>query len=174
MNNKINRGLFVAVVCQGLILVGMYALAALPLWTGTEVKIKTLPVDPRSMFRGNYAQLRYEISQLKTELFPDGTELRNGEVVYVALKPGEDNAYEYASVTLDKPDAGIFLRGRIQNRLYEDNANYFRINYGIEAFFAPKENALALEHNLREGGLAFLMVSDSGKARLKAIAEPKS
>ena len=42
--------LSVSVVVQISILVGMVVLAALPLWTGNEVRIKTIPVDPRSMF----------------------------------------------------------------------------------------------------------------------------
>jgi uncharacterized membrane-anchored protein len=169
MNKKLVAALCAAIAFQLLVLTGMYVSAALPLWTGTEIKIKTIPVDPRSMFRGNYARLRYEISQLDTELFPDSSELRNGEVVFVTLKQGDKELYEYAAVTLDKPDSGIFLRGRIENRHYEEKVKYFRIKYGIEAFFAAKEKALQLESDLRAGGIAVLMVSRGGKARLKDV-----
>ncbi len=41
--------------------------------------------------------------------------------------------------------------------------------YGIEAFFAPKEKALKLEEDLRDGGVTVLMVSAGGKARIKAV-----
>lgn len=169
MNKKLVTALVAAIVFQFLVLTGMYVSAALPLWTGTEIKIKTIPVDPRSMFRGNYARLRYDISQIDAEKFSDNRELRNGEVVYVALQLAEDGLYQYADVSLDKPDSGIFLRGRIENRRYEENASYFRIKYGIEAFFAPKEKALLLETDLRDSGIAVLMVSGGGKARLKDV-----
>ena len=149
----------------------MYILAALPLWTGKEISVKVIPVDPRSMFRGNYARLNYGISRIETSHFPHHEELRNGEVVYVGLKPDADGIYEYADVNLKKPSTGIFIRGRIQNRQWEEKVNYFRINYGIEAFFAPKEQALELERQLRDGGVALLMVSDDGKARLKDIVK---
>ena len=40
---------------------------------------------------------------------------------------------------------------------------------GIEAFFAPKEKALKLEKDLRNGGTAILMVARSGNAALKDV-----
>lgn len=167
MNRKILYGLSVAVVFQLLVLTGMYASAALPLWTGSEVKIKTLPVDPRSMFRGNYARLNYDISRIERHYFSNNEELRNGEVVYVVLKAGEDGLYQFSGAQLDKPESGTFLRGRIQNRRY--NLGNLQIRYGIEAFFAPKADALQLEADLRNGGIAVLMVARSGKARLKDV-----
>jgi len=169
MNRKLTASLVVAILFQVLVLSGMYVSAALPLWTGTEVRIKTIPVDPRSLFRGQYARLRYEISQLDAELFPDQAELRNGEVVYVLLKPGDDGLYQFSQVSLTRPERGLFLRGRIEQRHYQQQAHYFRVKYGIEAFFAPKEKALQLEHDLRTGGVAVLMVAGNGKARLKTV-----
>lgn len=172
MNRKIVIALVAAVVFQFLVLVGMVATAQLPLWTGTEIRVKTVPVDPRSLFRGNYARLRYEISQLPVSEFPD-KDLRNGEVVYVVLRLGKSGLYEFDRVTLDKPESGVFLRGRISGRWYEDGSTSNRIKYGIEAYFAPKEKALGLESDLRDGGVAVLMVSESGRARLKdVIAHP--
>jgi len=173
MNKKLLVGLSVAVLLQFLILTGMYVKAALPLWTGQEIRIKTIPVDPRSLFRGNYAQLRYDISEIKTNHFPDTENLRNGEVVYTVLKATNNNQYEFSGISLTQPDSGVFLRGRIENRWYEERARYFRIKYGIEAFFAPKQKALALEKQLQNGGIAILMVSASGKARLKAVIGEK-
>jgi len=171
MNKKLLFSLSLAIFFQFLILIGMYVSAALPLWTGQEIRLKTIPVDPRSLFRGNYAQLQYKISQIETKHFPDSKNLRNGEVVYIILKPGKNELYEFARVSLDRPQEGIFLRARIENRWYEEKADYFRLKFGIEAFFAPKDKALELENKLRENGIAVLMVSSSGKARIKGIIE---
>ncbi|MCE2542976.1 MAG: GDYXXLXY domain-containing protein [Acidobacteria bacterium] len=63
-----------------------------------------------------------------------------------------------------RPFDGIFLRGRIVR-----NSRPLRIDFGIEAFFAPKERALKLERELRDGGTAILMVSESGQAALKDV-----
>lgn len=169
MNRKLVVALLAAIIFQFLVLTGMYVSAALPLWTGTEVRIKTVPVDPRSLFRGNYARLNYGISRIESGEFPDNKNLRNGEVVFVSLALGEDGLYQYSKASLDKPDGGIFLRGRIENHRFRADVTKFHIKYGIEAFFAPKEKALQLERDLSDGGIAVLMVADSGKARLKDV-----
>lgn len=167
MKNKIGTGLLVAICFQFLVLSGMYVGAAIPLWTGSEIKVKTIPVDPRSMFRGNYAQLRYEFSRIKSTHFPDDVSLRTGEIVYILLKPGGDGLHEFSEVSLLKPSSGVYLRGRVKNGRYR--SDIYRIKYGIEAFFAPKKDALALEKDLRDGGIAVLMVSNNGTARIKTV-----
>ena len=157
-------GLGAAIVLQFLVLSGMLVKAAMPLWTGTEIRVKTVPVDPRSMFRGNYAQLNYEFGRLPNSALRDVKNLRIGEIVYVRLKRSEDGLYSFADASLDKPAEGIFLRGRIL-----DNQPPYRVKYGIEAFFAPKKKALKLEQELRNGGVAVLMITDSGRVALNDV-----
>jgi uncharacterized membrane-anchored protein len=179
----IRAGLVVAVVLQLCILSGMVVKAAMPLWNGTEIRVKTVPVDPRSLFRGNYARLNYDFTSLpegvfggsneigagSENIFGPNHELRIGEVVYTSLQPGTDGLYEYAGASLEPPQEGIFLRGRITGFYPE-----IRVNYGIDAFFAPKEKALQLEKDLRDGGVAVLMVTSDGHVALKdVIGQPK-
>ena len=164
MNKKIAFGLILAIVFQFVVLTGMVVSAVMPLLTGNEIKIKTIPVDPRSMFRGNYAQLGYDFSRLDALKFKDLENLRSGEVVYVMLKPGSDGLHEFDRVQIKKPTNGVFLRGRLENR-YQT----LQVKCGIEAFFAPPKKAIKLETDLRDGGVAVLMVSDGGRARLMDI-----
>lgn len=164
MKKKIGVALILALGFQCIVLTGMVVSSALPLWTGKQIRVKTVPVDPRSLFRGNYARLAYPFSRVDAEKMPDKNDLRNGEIVYVLLKPGKDDLHEFDRVVLEKPAHGLFLRGRVQSR-----HQTVRIRYGIEAFFAPKEKALQLEKDLQTEGIAVLMVSKSGKARLKAV-----
>lgn len=166
MKNKMLKGLVAAIVFQFLVLTGMYVKAALPLWFGTEIKVNTVPVDPRSLFRGNYARLRYEFSQIEKSQFSDSEKLREGEIVFISLKPGEKGIYKFSSASLIKPENGIFLQGRVEHSRWGSTV---RIKYGIEAFFAPKIKALELERKMRNGGIAVLMVSSDGKARLKNV-----
>jgi uncharacterized membrane-anchored protein len=156
--------LAVVILAQVCILGGMVALAAKPLYTGQEVRVATLPIDPRSLFRGNYARLDYEFSSLPESALEEHGRLRNGEPLYVTLTLGDDGLYEYDSVSLQKPEAGVFIRGRLQNRYGRK-----RVKYGIEAWFAPKEEALRLERELRDSAVAVLMIDSSGKAALKEI-----
>lgn len=161
---KILTALIVTVVAQVFILVGMVALAAKPLWTGQEIRVATRPIDPRSLFRGNYARLNYDFSVLPESAFGENSGWRRGEPVYVTLQPGENGLYEYASASWQKPDNGVFLKGRLQNTYGSK-----RVKYGLEAWFAPKEDALRLEDELRDGAVAVLMIDGSGKAALKEI-----
>ena len=168
IRSKLAAGLVAAIAFQLVVLVGMVVNAALPLWTGTEIRVRTVPVDPRSMFRGNYARLGYEFATLPEGALRRVEGLRPGEVVYVSLEPGDDDEYGFTGASLEPPAEGVFLRGR----LVTVTAPY-RVRFGIEAFFAPKEKALALEKGLRNGGIAVLMVAASGRAALKdVVPEP--
>ncbi len=170
MKKRLVTGLILAILLQFVVLTGMYVNAALPMWTGSEIRVKTIPVDPRSMFRGNYARLSYEFSRLQRQRFPENSLLRNGEVVYVVLQPDADGVYAMSRVSLEKPRGELFLRGRISSRYnMMRGVGSFQVKYGIEAFFAPKQKALQLEQALRNGGVAVLMLSSGGKARIKAV-----
>lgn len=158
-------GLVIMVAFQAMVLTGEYLGAVYPLWTGREVRLKVVPVDPRSMFRGNYARLRYGISTIEKDAL-DARKTRVGEVVYVKLKPGMDGVYEFDGASLDKPEKGIYLKGRVRSPSW---SNTYDVLYGLEAYFAPKEKALALEKELRRGGLAIVMVAGNGKAALKDV-----
>ena len=160
-------GLVLTTFLQVSVLAGEYLNAVYPIWFGQEVKLKTIPVDPRSLFRGNYAMLNYEISNVPmSELQAQGG-IRSGERVYVTLKPGEAGLYEADEVSLTEPGSGLFIRGRLRPHRWD--AEQANVLYGIEAFFAPKEQALALEDELRDGGVAVVMIAANGKATLQDV-----
>lgn len=169
-SRKLTIALIAAVLLQLVILIGMQVSAALPLWTGTEVRVSTVPVDPRSLFRGNYARLAYEFSR-----FPAGSldeafssqDIRAGERVYVTLTADAAGIYHPTSVSFTEPAQGLFLSGRVAYR--HRQGDDLAISYGIEALFAPKEEALTLERQLRDDAVAVLMVSDSGQARIQRV-----
>ncbi|WP_445361501.1 GDYXXLXY domain-containing protein [Microbulbifer sp. EKSA005] len=169
MKRRVVIGLVAAIGVQFFILLGMYIKAQMPLWTGQPVSVKTVPVDPRSLFRGNYAQLSYPFSTLDKALFKGQGRLRQGEVVYVGLEKGASGLYERASVSLEQPQGGVFILGRVAGQNFWNSSDSYRIRYGIEAYFAPKEKALDLEKQLRDGGVAELMISADGRASLKVV-----
>lgn len=163
-NRIILYGLIAAIVLQLSVLLIEYTGAMYPLWTGQEIILRTRPIDPRSLFRGNYARLNYDISLVpRSEI--SSNNVRSNEIIYVKLKENEEGIYEYDGVSPARPESGVFIRGRVRW-----DANRIRIRYGIEAFFARKEKALALERELRYGGLATVMVAGNGKATLKDVS----
>ncbi|MCA9730981.1 GDYXXLXY domain-containing protein [candidate division KSB1 bacterium] len=174
MNDKwIFKGLIAVIVFQVLVLASVYVNAFYPHVTGTEIKLRTVPVDPRSLFRGHYALLRYNLSAIpKADLDSKG-KARENEIVYVQLKPVEDGIYEYAGASFTKPDEGLFLRGRLHYPRTVEDAQKYNVIYGIEALFAPMEETQELEKQLRHGGLALVMVAANGKAALKDVIANK-
>ena len=158
-----------SVVFQFVVLTGMVGVSAMPLWTGEEIRVRTIPVDPRSLFRGNYARLRYSFHSFDVESGQDET-IKRGSVVYVSLQPAsEGDFYEYADWSKEKPDGEKFLRARVTRYWCSSDRCKMQVKYGIEAIFAAREKALTLEQELRDGGIAVLMVSKSGKARIKEV-----
>lgn len=168
MNRKIiTAGIVLVVAFQMTVLFAEYLGAVYPLWTGKEIRLKTTPVDPRSLFMGNYALLDYEISTINGKDFTSGKIPRAGEYVYVKLKPGQEGWYVFDGVDPEKPASGTFIRGRLQSG--HTSQDIQRVRYGIEAYFASKEKATALEKDLRKGGIAVVMVAGNGKAALKEV-----
>lgn len=168
MNRKIILpGLVLVTLFQVVVLATEYLGAIYPLWQGREIMLKVVPVDPRSLFRGNYAQLDYDISIIPS-VGLDAEKLRVGEIVYVRLKQGVDGLYVFDSATLEQPKKGLYIRGRLTSPgwLARDS---LQLRYGIEAWFAPKEKALTLERELRGGGVAQVMVAANGRAALKSV-----
>ena len=157
--------LLLVVMAQIGILAGEYLGAVYPLWVGKEIKLKTVPIDPRSLFRGNYTRLRYDISRVKSA--QSLRHLRKNEVVYVGLIADEQGIYKADKIHL-QPPTGVFIRGRLIHA-YPDQNKKYPVRYGIEAYFTKKDKALALEHDLQQGGIALVMVTDEGKATLKTI-----
>lgn len=165
----IMAGLSAVVLFQVFVLATEYLNAVYPLWTGQEIRLKTVPRDPRSLFRGNYARLNYDISTVPSKDIAAAERIRNHEIVYVKLKPGPDGLHVYDGASLEEPADGLFIRGRVQIPRWQSRALDYRLRYGIEAYFAPKEKALALEKKLRRGGVAKIMIAKNGKATLKEV-----
>lgn len=112
--------------CLGL--VGLYAYHASAL-RGETYMLRTVPVDPRDFFRGDYVILNYEISRVPESVQLE-EEVRYDRAVYVTLRP-DDGFWVIDSVTPDKPvtDAPVLtatLRGR-------------DLRYGnLETYFVPE------------------------------------
>jgi uncharacterized membrane-anchored protein len=170
MNRQwISRGLLAVIFLQAGVLAAEYLNSVYPLWTGREIRLQTVPIDPRSMFRGNYVRLNYKISTVSVPDSMAAKTLRHNEIVYVKLRPAENNLYEIDSVSFSQPKQGLFIRGRIRFPFATAESGTLRVSYGIEAFFVPGEKALELEKQLRNGGTAIVMLADNGKAALKDV-----
>ena len=63
MSRRRLAALVAAVLLQLAVLGGLFVYSQYPLWVGTEVRLATVPVDPRDLFRGQYVRLNYALSR---------------------------------------------------------------------------------------------------------------
>jgi uncharacterized membrane-anchored protein len=154
-------GLTLTISAQMLVLATEYLSSVWPLWFGTPVILKTAPIDPRSLFRGNYVRLNYDISNINKSLTQK--HFKRSEVGYVTLKE-EEGVFIATGLHHEKPKSGVYIRGRIA-RVGSD----YRMKYGIEAYFMPKEKALRAERSVRQGANAEVYLLGSGKAAIAKL-----
>jgi uncharacterized membrane-anchored protein len=152
---------------QLVILVGMVVFYQAVVSGGTEIVLRTVPVDPRDLLRGQYVALRYEISTVRPELVRGGAAaLRPGESVYVVLEDRGD-AWEAREVGRERPSAGTFVRGTVTG-----GGPSLSLRYGIESYFVTPERARELEASARRGMLRMRVAVDrEGHAVLRGVAE---
>jgi uncharacterized membrane-anchored protein len=135
--------LFVGLVAvQVLVVVGMAAGRESTLrQEETDVKLQTVPVDPRDLFRGDYVVLRYDISTLRTEgLRISASDVSPGATVYVALVEGPGGHW-VVSDAATVPLTDRFLRGTV-TRVSQGRLD---VEYGLEQYFVPEGEGLAVE-----------------------------
>lgn len=106
-------GLFVGL--QVFIIVGMVAKKQSVLYFGKTIILKTEPVDPHTLFRGDYARLAFSINRPEVK---DSTKppYKRGDLIYAELKEGEGE-WVLAELHKDFPlelDANhVVLRGKV-------------------------------------------------------------
>lgn len=155
-----------AVVLLTFILVGMVGIRQFTLTTGDNVLLETTPVDPRSLFRGDFVRLNYKISELPPIGFVG--DFARGDTIYVRLRQGELFA-QPASVHDKRPPAlenHVVIKGKVTGN-FRDR---IRIRYGIESFFIPEGEGLALERPEPGSKVTILVAIDRfGNAAIKAV-----
>lgn len=132
----------------------MYVLAA-----GHTVLLKTIPIDPNDVFRGDYLALNYEISTIK------GTnQFELGKQVFVVLE--KHDPYWSVSYMSDKlPELKgdqVALKGKIDYFL--DGKTH--VHYGLEQYYVPEGKGTLPPHTTPDIELA---VDRFGNATIKQL-----
>ncbi|MEM7427550.1 MAG: GDYXXLXY domain-containing protein [Pseudomonadota bacterium] len=174
----------------GLLIVGLLQTAALAwmvydrvslLQTGTEIVLKTVPVDPRSLFRGHYVILNYEVSTLDLDGLDGGNTFRRGDKIDVFVRP--DDAGNWTPVKVSTAtgvpevlDGTVRLRGKVRycrrSKTQKKLCSEVAVRYGAEKYFVYKERALELERSRNKRRLRIILaVSDDGQAAVKGIED---
>ncbi|MEJ2727222.1 MAG: GDYXXLXY domain-containing protein [Deltaproteobacteria bacterium] len=138
-----------AVLLQLIVLAYMAGEREYILRNGKVIHLRTAPVDPRDMFRGDYVRLNYEISRIPVNMLKgidSAGDLKKGDKIYVSLKEGPNGLYELADAGLEKPAGGLYLAGRLPYPYRTLGvSNPIWIKYGIEAYFLEQGKGRAIE-----------------------------
>jgi uncharacterized membrane-anchored protein len=149
---------------------------------GTEIRLKTVPIDPRDLFRGDYVILAYPISTVEADA-AGKTDFERGERVYVTLGRDEQGFAKAIGVTRDWPKVGdgtVVIAGRVTSTsTCATNANgdfdcsgrrnRLRVAYGLESYFVPQGEGRAIETTDKARIEVVAAVSSSGEAAIKRL-----
>lgn len=172
----------IAAAISAVILIGTLAAMiesrASILRSGTEILLRTEPVDPRDFLRGDYVRLQYEsISSVETALFagtwPDKALYAP---LWLTLAPGEDGVAAVEALSLEKPQpepGKVYLKSkpvRISKRTAESAGQRIGLDFGIERYYVPEGEGLEIEkaRNQRRVTVA-VRVSDNGVAQIARL-----
>jgi len=133
------------------------------------VWLRTAPIDPRDLFRGDYVTLGYEISTIPAEKFGPGltshmanlakrhaddpySGRRREIVLYAALQVHpESGVAEIAAADLTPPASGLFLKGRVRPYLSPVQSGLTGVAYGIDAYYVQQGKGNELQSRTPEG-----------------------
>ncbi|NUO81659.1 GDYXXLXY domain-containing protein [candidate division KSB1 bacterium] len=192
------RQLVLVVLLQTLVLLAMIAKKQWTLATGTPVVLATAPIDPRSLFRGDYVQLNYKISTLRLDSVAGDRNFKKHEQVFVLLQPGETDA-KPISVHRQRPShtaQQVVLKGEVEwvvedawltasvpdslpseawldtlQQKHEGKiVTQINVRYGIENYFVPEGQGRVLEQPNEDETIAMRVAIDRfGNAGIQAV-----
>lgn len=154
-------GIFWLIIIFGFIFIKEFTLR-----TGKEVLLKTVPVDPRDLFRGDYVILAYDIGTLNLDdILADRVGFGVKDRIYVSL----DTKTEYAIPrkiysSLPKNEA-LFIRGIVKNI----NGRIVNVEYGIESYFVPEGKGKRIERARGKNLGVKVSVGKFGNAAIKML-----
>ena len=149
---------------------------------GAEVLLKVEPVDPRDLLRGDYVSLGYEISRIPVKLIanvPPDKLSSDDQPLVVRVKKGMDGYWHPETAWLDAaPGAAgadeVDIVGRIREGwdLSESAATAVLPDYGIERFYLPEGEGMAIQNDMRVRPFGVkVAVSKRGQAQIKALMD---
>ena len=173
-----------------LVLIQVAALAAMiadkqwTLNTGTPVVLQTEPVDPRSLFMGDYARLAYSISRLRLDgeaALGGDKDFARHDTVWVALQPDPEGA-KAVSVHHERSAIApglLALKGEMQYASDNDwdratnksvKRRTLQVRYGIEQYYVQEGTGRQIERPRGGEKVSMLVAIDArGKAGILAV-----
>jgi uncharacterized membrane-anchored protein len=155
-----------AIVLGGCLTVAVLASVGIKEWKLAHAERVTLairPIDPRSLFQGDYVTLAYEIERLE---LPAAIDAVAGDTIWVLLQPDAEGVARAAGVSLEKPPSGIAIAGTFD--YFEacpenETCRNARVDYEIGQYFIAEGSG----HEIEDAAAA-----DQESVRVEAAIPP--
>ncbi|MCL2154428.1 MAG: GDYXXLXY domain-containing protein [Leptospirales bacterium] len=173
----------IIVAAQLFVLVFMIAKQELLLANGAKVLLKCEPIDPRSLFSGDYVILNYEISRIGGDITSKSNirDLYNfeGKDIYVALRLKPNDMHYHVAAISDnlnelKQNHSIIIRGRVEETIIKEiewtggEELQLRVKYGVESYFVPQGEGKKIENRLSSVSIE-VSISDNGDSAISKL-----
>lgn len=181
-NTTSSKKLFLITLSVPLLI--LVSLTVKPLWTlafGEEITLRTMPIDPKNLFYGDYVDLHYEIEDVPLDKIADDLRakidgnLSNRPIRVYGILIQEDDGFTLKSLTHKKPRNGTYLTGTLQYYpFYSDyETESLTVDFNLERFFVPENTGMAFEDLARRGELIAHIKLKNGYAVLRDLRPTK-
>lgn len=178
---KLGLRIAIVIALQTAALIVMVGMKQYTLSSGVPIVLKTEPIDPRSLFSGDYVRLNYSISRLPVEkLAGDDAFVRN-DTIYVLVQPAAEY-WEAVSIHHAQPPATpgqVVIKGRVEyvneqgfTRLGSplESGKFLNVKYGVENYYVPEGEGRTLERPKPDETISLRLVVDkNGNAAIQAV-----
>ncbi|GAA4179939.1 GDYXXLXY domain-containing protein [Shinella granuli] len=120
--------------------------------SGADIRLKTLPVDPRDLLRGDYVILSYPISTIPKAIVTGEVPKASGrQRLAVRLKPGADGLWTASEAGFGDlaPEAGSVILRTLPFDYYSAGdgglPETLFVSYGLERYYVPEGEGRVLE-----------------------------
>ncbi len=158
-NRDTKKHLIAAVGLQFALLIGLTVQPISTLITGRVITLRTVPVDPYDMFRGDYVRLSYDMSN-----FPVPFETSDNSDIYATLSPAGQN-WKVRAISAKKPvllEGEICIKGKVKKQYGRT-----QLHFGIEQVYVPEKTGGKAEQ--AKALIVDLAVDKNGNAVIKRV-----
>lgn len=144
---------------------------------GADVRLKTTPVDPRDLLRGDYVTLGYSISTIgRSIIVGEAPKVAGRQTLWVRLVPGADGLWtaSQASFAPLPQQEGSVVAHTLPFEHYPaldgELPESFFVTYGIERYYVPEGEGRVLEEARNAQALEVAArVSPTGTMQIRQI-----
>lgn len=159
MINKLNRRilLVLAIIAQVSVLFYMSGKREFIHQNGTEVYLRSAPIDPRDPFRGDFVRLCYDVSSVHSSDYKGVEQIesfKDGDIVYAVLAKQSEDVFGFDYLTDEEVEGAVYIKGRVHSEWRfacgVNISSTTKVKYGIEQYFVQQGKGIEMEERLGE------------------------